>query len=63
MKTLKKYFSMLVIRLGIVGELFLFLWKHKIWWGIPLIFLILLIMLLLFVGGSSGLAPFIYPLF
>ena len=50
-------------RLGIVRELLSFLWQRKLWWLIPMIVvMVLLLALLVFVQGSA-IAPFIYTLF
>jgi hypothetical protein len=51
-----------VSRLGIVGELFRFLWARKLWWLIPLIIALLVFGILMLLASSSILAPFIYPL-
>ena len=48
---------------GIVGELFGFLWKQKLWWMIPMLIVLLLFGLLLIFAQSTPLAPFIYTLF
>lgn len=50
-------------KLGIFGELLSFLWKRKKWWLIPLIIVLVLFGALIIFAGSTGLAPFIYPLF
>ncbi|MCS6862858.1 MAG: DUF5989 family protein, partial [Abditibacteriales bacterium] len=50
-------------RLGIVGELFGFLWKRKLWWMIPMIVVLLLFGALIVFASSSPVAPFIYTLF
>ena len=50
-------------RLRIVGELFRFLWKRKLWWMIPIVMVLLLFGLLIFFTQSSAVAPFIYTLF
>ncbi|GAB4534340.1 MAG: DUF5989 family protein [Anaerolineae bacterium] len=50
-------------RLGIVGELFTFLWKRKLWWLIPMIMVIVLFAVLLIAAQGSPIAPFIYTLF
>jgi len=53
----------LVSKLGIFGELLLFLWKRKLWWMIPMIVVLVLFGLLLIFTQSSAVAPFIYTLF
>lgn len=41
-----------------------FLWERKMWWLTPIFLVILLIgILLIFGGGTSAIAPFIYTLF
>lgn len=47
-------------RSGIIKDLFSFLWKRKIWWLIPLIIILLLLIAVLSIGSSAGIAPFIY---
>ncbi|MFC2001133.1 DUF5989 family protein [Chloroflexota bacterium] len=49
-------------KFDIFGELMAFLWHRKLWWLIPLIAVLVLFGLLLIFAGSSGIAPFIYPL-
>lgn len=50
-------------RMEIMGEFFGFLWRQKLWWMIPMFAVILAFGLLLVLGQSSALAPFIYTLF
>lgn len=50
-------------RLGIMGEFFGYLWRQKLWWMVPMFAVIFLFGLLLVLGQSSALAPFIYTLF
>ena len=52
-----------ISRFGILGKLLSFLWKRKKWWLIPLIIILVIFGLLMIFAGSTGLAPFIYPLF
>jgi hypothetical protein len=52
-----------VSRLGIVGELMRFLWARKLWWLVPMIVALLLFGLLMLLGSSGVLSPFIYTLF
>ena len=46
-----------------VGEFFGYLWRQKLWWMMPMFFIIFLFGLLLILGQSSALAPFIYTIF
>lgn len=50
-------------RISIMGEFFGFLWRQKLWWMIPMFGVIFVLGLLLALGQSSALAPFIYTLF
>ena len=52
-----------VSRLGIVGELMRFLWARKMWWLIPMIIALLVFGIILVLGASGVLSPFIYSLF
>ncbi len=53
----------LASKLGIFGELLVFLWRRKLWWMIPMIVVLVLFGLLLIFTQSSAVAPFIYTLF
>ncbi len=50
-------------RLGVLGELLAFLWKRKLYWLLPLVITLLVFALLIIIGGSGPLSPFIYSLF
>jgi hypothetical protein len=50
------------MRLGVLGELFAFLWKVKLWWLIPMVVMLFLFAIIFIFGASSPLAPFIYSL-
>ena len=50
-------------RIGVIGELFSYLWQRKLWWMIPMIFVLILVVGLLIFAQGSPLAPFIYTLF
>jgi hypothetical protein len=53
----------LLMKFSIAGELFTFLWAAKLWWMIPMVFLLLLFGGLILVAQNSAVAPFIYTLF
>ena len=55
--------SGLSTRVGILGELFSFLWKRKLWWLMPMLMVIVLFAILLIFAQGSAVAPFIYTLF
>lgn len=51
------------VRLGVLGELLAFLWKRKLYWMLPMVITLIVFALLIVIGGSSPLSPFIYTLF
>lgn len=51
------------MRMGVLGELLAFLWKRKLYWMLPMVITLLVFALLIVLGGSSPLSPFIYTLF
>ncbi len=53
----------MVTNVGVAGEVLAILWKHKLWWLIPMVAVLLLVGLLLVFATASGVAPFIYTLF
>jgi hypothetical protein len=59
MKTLRG----IVSRFRVVGEVFSFLWKRKLWWLMPMIFILIALGLLMVFGQATGIGPFIYALF
>ena len=63
MKFIKNIIKNASIKLGIVKDLFGFLWERKLWWLIPVVFILLVVMGLLFFAQATGVAPFIYALF
>lgn len=50
-------------RFGIAGELISFLWQRKMWWMIPMVFVLLVFGGLMVTAQSTALGPFIYTLF
>lgn len=50
-------------RVRVMRSLFRFLWEERMWWMIPMVFVLFLVALLLFVGLQTPLGPFIYTLF
>lgn len=63
MSKLNNFIESLIIKLSIVGELIVFLWTKKLWWSIPIIIIMLLLMGIILFGQTTGVGPFIYPLF
>ncbi len=50
-------------RFAIASELMQFLWERKLWWLMPMVFVLLGLGLLIIFAQSSAVAPFIYTLF
>ncbi len=48
---------------SLLGELWNFLKIRKAWWLAPIILLLLIVGVLIVLGQSSALSPFIYALF
>jgi hypothetical protein len=57
------WFKSLVANAGVLSEIFIYLWKIKMWWLIPMVVLLLTIGLLLVFASATGIGPFIYTLF
>ncbi len=53
----------ILMRFSIAGELLSFLWEVKLWWMIPMVFVLLLCGGVVILAQSSAIAPFIYALF
>ena len=53
----------LTSRVGVVGRLFQYLWRERMWWMIPMVVVLLLFVGLVLFSQSSAVAPFIYTLF
>jgi len=53
----------MIKRLGIIGELFQFMWDQKLYWMIPMILIIVLVIAISLLGQASAVGPFIYTLF
>ena len=53
----------LTSRAGVVGRLFQYLWRERMWWMIPMVVILLLFVGLVLFSQSSAVAPFIYTLF
>lgn len=58
-----KFMTQLKNRLGIVGELFMFLGKRKLWWMIPMFVILIGFGVILILAQTTPLGPFIYTLF
>ncbi len=57
---------MRIILKGIFGtlrELFMYLWKRRLWWLIPMVVMLLVFTALFVLASASGIGPFIYTLF
>lgn len=60
---MKTFFRSMMSNFSVVGELFGFLWKRKLWWLIPMLVVLMAFAILLIFASSSGIGPFIYTLF
>jgi len=47
----------------IANELLKFFWHRKLWWLIPMIFMLIVIAFFIIFAQTSAIAPFIYTLF
>ena len=47
----------------IAGELLSYLWHRKLWWMLPMVLVLVIFGILIVVGTTSGVGPFIYTLF
>ena len=50
-------------KFNIAGELLIFLWQAKMWWMIPMVLVLLFFGIVIAVGSSTGVGPFVYTLF
>jgi len=57
------FFRSMASNVGVVKELLGFLWERKLWWLIPMVFVLLMFGLLMIFASASGIGPFIYSLF
>ena len=58
-----KFIKSIKARFTVVGHLFDFLMKNKMWWMIPMIVVLLGFFAIMIAGQSTPLGPFIYALF
>jgi Family of unknown function (DUF5989) len=49
-------------RSGIIGEMFVFLWRVRLWWMIPMFVLLLVFFVVFVILPSTPLGPFIYTI-
>lgn len=50
-------------KVGIAGEMMVFLWRRKMWWMFPIITVLLFFGLIIVFGSATGAGPFIYTIF
>ena len=53
----------MIKRLGIIGELFQFIWDQKLYWMIPMVIILVLVIAISLLGQATAVGPFIYTLF
>ena len=51
------------MRMGVLGELFAFLWKRKLYWLLPMIVTFMFFAVIIILGSSGVGSVFLYPLF
>lgn len=51
------------MRMGVLGELLMFLWKRKLYWLIPMMITLFLFAIIIILGSSGPGGVFIYTLF
>jgi hypothetical protein len=61
--TMSAWLKGLAANTGFLGDIFVFLWKRKMWWLIPMVAMLVVFGLLLLFASASGVGPFIYSLF
>lgn len=50
-------------RMGVLGELLMFLWRRKLYWLIPMVITLIIFAVLIILGSNPATQPFIYTLF
>ncbi|MEK7233313.1 MAG: DUF5989 family protein [Elusimicrobiota bacterium] len=50
-------------RLGVVNSLFVFLWRTRLWWMIPILLAAVGVGIIVALAAQPAVAPFIYTLF
>jgi hypothetical protein len=53
----------MIARMGILGELMMFLWRRKLYWLIPMMIVLALFIVLIILSSNPVTGPMIYPLF
>ncbi|MGB1286786.1 MAG: DUF5989 family protein [Aggregatilineales bacterium] len=62
-KPKKKKGNEILGRMGVLGELFAFLWKRKLYWLIPMMLTLGIFAVIIILGSSGAGGVFIYTLF
>lgn len=60
---MKRQLNDMVSRMGVVGELMVFLWRAKMWWLIPMVVALLIFAFILVIAVGNPAGPMIYTLF
>jgi len=63
MRVITRLLDSLVVRLGIVGELFRFFLQNKWWWLVPMLVVLFVLGAVIIFAQSSAISVFIYTLF
>jgi uncharacterized protein DUF5989 len=60
---MRRWLSGMAANAGVLGQLMSYLWKHGMWWMIPMVSVLVIFGILLVFATTSGIGPFIYTLF
>ncbi len=60
---LKSFFQKMGSRTGILGSLFRYFWANKMWWIIPFLVILVIFGVIIIIGHTTPLGPFIYTIF
>ena len=58
-----KWLRRVANRFSVIGELYGFLWKQRLFWMIPMVSVLLILGILLIFAQSSPVGPMIYAIF
>jgi hypothetical protein len=57
------FFQRICLKLKIIRDLLQYLWRKRLWWMIPFVFIIVFLGVLIWCVQSSVVSPFVYTLF
>ena len=62
-RAMRRWLSGMAANAGVLAQLLSYLWKHGMWWMIPMVSVLVIFGILLVFATTSGIGPFIYTLF